>query len=544
MTDVYDIVVIGGGIVGLATAYKLLLVHPRLSLLVVEKERTLAAHQSSHNSGVLHAGLYYAPGSLKARLCREGKQELERFAEERGIPFERCGKIVVALDESELPRLAELARRGFANGVEGLAEIGPERIREIEPHAAGIRALYSPATGIIDFARVAEAYGGEIRARGGEIALGFRVTSLRMRGGVWHVGSPPAEVRARHVIACAGLHADRIAALARSGATREGTHAADAPRGADVREDARAAAACHAADVGKGAHAAADASEGADARRGADASEGARAGEEVACDRAMRADAGGPARGESTNAGEGASDVEETVHDARTCETANTDATTREARARGTASDGDKSADGARSVSASLSHTPRTIHLVPFRGDYYSLVPSARTLVRGLIYPVPDPAFPFLGIHFTRRIDGAVWVGPSAVLAFAREGYSRRSVSLRDLAETLSSAGFRRLAWRYRRTGLAEMWRGYSKAAFFRAAQRYVPELRVEHLAGHHAGVRAQALDPSGALADDFILEGGPRILHVRNAPSPAATASLAIGRVLAEEAVRRFGLR
>jgi L-2-hydroxyglutarate oxidase len=397
-----DVAVVGGGIVGLATAYRLLGAHPGLRIAIVDKEAELATHQSGHNSGVLHAGLYYAPGSLKATLCREGKLELERFAETHDIPIERCGKLVVALDEGELPRFEALRERAVANGVPGLEEIGPERIAEIEPHAAGIRGLWSPSTGIIDFRRVALAIADEIRAAGAEIHLGRRVTGIREGSGEVVLETTTGPLVARHVIVCAGLQADRLAAMA---------DVADAPR------------------------------------------------------------------------------------------------------------------------------------IVPFRGDYYTLSEGARHLVRGLLYPVPDPRFPFLGVHFTKRIDGEVWAGPNAVLAFAREGYRRRDVNPRDLAGTLAFPGFRRLAGRYLRMGLSELWRDWWKPAFVRELQRYVPEIRSDQLTFGPSGVRAQALTRDGSLVDDFSLGGSGRILHVQNAPSPAATSSLAIGRTLAATAAERFGL-
>ena len=401
MTDRPSVIVIGGGIVGLATAYRLLELRPDLRVTVVEKEAELATHQTGHNSGVLHAGLYYAPGSLKARLCHEGKAELEAFAEAHDIPFERCGKLVVALDDGELPRLAALHERALANGVPGLEEVGPERLREIEPHAAGIRGLWSPSTGVIDFRRVALAIAGEIRARGAETVTSWPVSAIDARPADVVVRGPGGEERvASLVVACAGLQADRLARM---------TGEDDDPR------------------------------------------------------------------------------------------------------------------------------------IVPFRGDYYTLDAAAAGLVRGLIYPVPDPRFPFLGVHFTRRIDGSVWAGPNAVLAFAREGYRQRDLSPRDLASTLTYRGFQRLAARYMRTGVAEMWRDWWKPAFVRELQRYVPEIRPEQLRFGPSGVRAQALARDGTLADDFHLGGSGRVLHVRNAPSPAATSSLAIGRVLATTALERL---
>ena len=295
MTERFDLAIVGGGIVGLATACRLLEQRPGLRLAILEKEPALAEHQSGRNSGVIHAGLYYAPGSLKARLCREGKDALERFCEEHAIPFERCGKLVVAVDETELPRLAELKARGEANGLRGLEEVGPERIREIEPHAAGIRALHVAETGIVDFRQVALAYADEVRALSGEILLDHRVTAIDRYGAGLAIETTQGPVLGRNLITCAGLQSDRI---------------------------------------------------------------------------------------------------------------------------------------------ARMSGAPETMRVIPFRGDYCALRPHARRLVRGLLYPVPDPAFPFLGVHFTRRIDGEVWAGPNAVLAFARERYGRLDLSPRDLAAT------------------------------------------------------------------------------------------------------------
>jgi L-2-hydroxyglutarate oxidase LhgO len=388
--------------VGLATAYQLLLRKPGLTLAVVEKERELASHQTGHNSGVIHAGLYYAPGSRKARLCREGRAALEEFASEHGIPYKRCGKLVVALDASELPRLIEIRERALANGVSGIEEIGPDRMREIEPHAAGIRALWAPTTGVIDFRRVAQGYAGEIRSRGGAILTGRRVSGIETKGAEQVLHTDGGDVVCLDLISCAGLHADRVAAM------------------------------------------------------------GGAAGQE---------------------------------------------------------------------------------RIIPFRGDYYTLTPEARRFVRGLIYPVPDPRFPFLGIHFTRTIEGEVLAGPNAVLAFAREGYRRRDVSPRDLVEALAFPGFRRLARTYWKTGLAEMFRDWSKKAFTAGLKRYVPEIASKDLVFGPSGVRAQALNLDGTLVDDFSIGEGPHALHVVNAPSPAATASLAIGREITDLAIARFAL-
>jgi L-2-hydroxyglutarate oxidase LhgO len=399
-----DVVVIGGGIVGLATALRLLQQRPHLDLVILEKEGSLAAHQTGHNSGVVHAGLYYRPGSLKASLCREGKQALEDYCAEHGVPIERVGKLVVATREAELPALSELRRRAEANAVPGLEEVGPERIRAIEPHAAGLRALWSPATGIVDFLAVARAFAADLEARAGRIETGREVTAVGRRAGELIIGTTRGDLVARRIIAAAGLQADRVAAMT-----------------ADRDED-----------------------------------------------------------------------------------------------------------------------RPR---IVPFRGDYYTLTPEARHLVRGLIYPVPDPRFPFLGVHLTRRMDGEVLAGPNAVLATAREGYRRRDLSWRDVAETVSFPGFVRMARQHWRMGAAEMWRDWSKRAFLADLRRFVPDLRARHLVFGPSGVRAQALLRDGTLADDFLLGGSDRVLHVYNAPSPAATSSLAIGRVLAAEAIERFDL-
>ena len=404
VADRVDVAIIGAGIVGLATAIRLLEARPNLRLVVLEGEGRVAAHQSGHNSGVVHAGLYYEPGSQKALLCREGKALLERYCEEHDIPIAFPGKLVVALDVAELPRLAELRARSEANGVEGLEEVGPERIREIEPHVAGIRALWSPRTGITDFARVTRTYAQDVIACGGVIELSRAVTAIERRPDGLVLATSRGPVQASNVIACAGLWADRVAAMT-GDATR------DSPR------------------------------------------------------------------------------------------------------------------------------------IVPFRGDYYTLDADAAALVRGLVYPVPDPRFPFLGVHLTRRIDGEVWAGPNAVLAFKRAGYRRRDVSPRDVGEALANPGLRRLARRFWRMGLSEMWRDASRGAFAREVQRFLPSVRPDQLRFGPSGVRAQALGRDGSLVDDFDLAGSGRLIHVRNAPSPAATSSLAIGGRLATLALEQFGL-
>ena len=403
MGVLYDVVVVGAGIVGLASGRELLHRHPALRLAVIEKERAVGRHQTGHNSGVIHSGIYYPAGSLKARLCVSGARELYSYCEERGIPTERCGKVIVATEESELGRLRALYERGVANGVEGLELVGPERLRELEPHCVGLQALWSPNTGIVDFRLVAEHYALDVRNAGGEVHTGRELTGLRRLPDRVVLETPSGELEARRVLTCAGLQADRVAAL--SGGARE----------------------------------------------------------------------------------------------------------------------------------------PR---VVPFRGDYWQLRPEARHLCRNLIYPVPDPAFPFLGVHATRRIgSGEVWLGPNAVLAFAREGYRRRDLRAGDLVDALGNPAFWRLASRYWRTGSIEMWRDYSKRAFCASVQRYIPEVTLSDMVPGPSGVRAQALDAEGRLVDDFVVDvQGDRVLHVRNAPSPAATSSLAIGRLVAEEAVRAFG--
>lgn len=390
----FDIAIVGAGIVGLATARELLTRRPGLRVGVLDKEPAIAQHQTGHNSGVIHAGVYYAPGSLKARACVAGKAKLIRFCEEHRIPYELCGKVIVATEESELPRLHELYKRGQANGVPGLELIGPRRLRELEPHVEGIQALYSPTTGIVDFGRVAHAYADEVQARGGTILAGHEVTAITQRDGLRQLVTPVGTIEARVVITCAGVYADRVARL---------TGAPESPK------------------------------------------------------------------------------------------------------------------------------------IVPFRGDYYVLRPERAGMVRSLIYPVPDPRFPFLGVHFTRRIDGSVWLGPNAVLAFSREGYRFRDVNFRDLKETLSFPGFRKLARRYWRTGGAEMYRDLSKRSFLKELQRYMPDLRPDDLLPGPSGVRAQALAPDGSLVDDFVVDRQVGALHVRNAPSPAATSSLAIAELIAD---------
>ena len=402
MPERTDVAIIGGGILGLAIAREVLARRPGLGVTVLEREDELATHQTGRNSGVLHAGLYYQPGSLKARYCREGKAALETYAAEKGIPYERCGKLVVAMDASELPALEKLRERAEANQVPGLEVVGPERIAEIEPHVRAVKGLWSPGTGIIDYRQVALAYADDVRAGGGTIHTGHEVTRVDPTVDGLVLTTKSGSLQARAVIGCAGLWADQVAAMT-------------------------------------------------------------------------------PGAG--------------------------------------------------------------TERIIPFRGDYYTLTPDAAALVKGLIYPVPDPRFPFLGVHFTRRIGGEVWAGPNAVLAFARTGYRRSDVSVPDLARTLTSRGFLRLAMKFWRTGAAEMWRDWSKAAFLAELQRFIPELRADQLVFGPSGIRAQAVDLDGKLVDDFRFRGGDRVMHVVNAPSPAATSSLAIAADVGARALERFGL-
>ncbi len=393
-----DIAIVGGGIVGLATALALSERVPRLRLAVLEKESRLAAHQSSHNSGVIHAGIYYTPGSYKACLCVEGVKLMLTFCDMYGIQYERCGKVIVATSPEELPRLAQLYKRGVANGVAGLERIGPERVREIEPHANALAAIYSPATGIIDFGKVSMTMASVLRGRETAILTGARVGRIVSANGGVVLETASGTVCARALINCAGLYADRVARLM------------------GVRTDVR---------------------------------------------------------------------------------------------------------------------------IIPFRGEYYNLVPDRRHLVRGLIYPAPDPAFPFLGVHFTRTIHGGVEAGPNAVLAFAREGYTYRHIRLGEVAGMVAYPGLWRMAARYWRMGLYEVYRSLSRSAFVRALQRLVPEISPADLEPGGAGVRAQAVEKDGTLVDDFRIVETPKAIHVLNAPSPAATASLAIGRHIADLAVR-----
>ncbi len=402
MPERCDVAIVGAGILGLAVARELQVRHPDVSVCVLERERQIAMHQSGHNSGVIHAGVYYTPGSLKAKLCVEGARELYEYCDRREIPSVRCGKVIVATDPAELPRLDELERRGRANGVTGLCRLDAAGIRELEPHAHGIAGLHSPGTGIVDFSAVARAYAEDVRAAGGTVSTGCEVLGVATAPRALRLTHSRGTTEARHAIFCAGAWADRLA-------------------------------------VGAGA----------------------------------RAD-------------------------------------------------------------------PR---IVPFRGAYLRLRPARRDLVRSLIYPVPDPSLPFLGVHLTRSLGGDVLIGPTALLAGARDAYRLTTVRPGDLRDTLAWPGTWRLLARSWKPGVSELLHATLRSAFVRAAARYVPELRRRDVEPSFAGVRAQALARDGRLLDDFAFSATERALHVRNAPSPAATSSLAIARHVAEEAARTFAL-
>jgi L-2-hydroxyglutarate oxidase len=396
MASRFDVAVIGGGIVGVATAMAIVETGA-CSLVVLEAEDELAAHQSGHNSGVIHSGLYYKPDSLKAQMCREGREALYDFCLREGVPHRRCGKLVVATRPHELPALNALEQRGRANGLTGMRRIDSRTLRDVEPEVAGLAGLWIEETGVVDFAQVTRAYGRRVGASGGEVWLGARVTALRRETGLTLIETTRGDVRAKRVVNCAGLHADRV---------------------------------------------------------------------------------------------------------------------------------------------ARMSGVDPGIRIIPFRGEYYDLAPEGRHVVKNLIYPVPDPTLPFLGVHLTRTIDDRVEAGPNAVLAWKREGYRPWSVSPRDVADTLVFPGFWRMARRHWRSGLAEWWRSLNTRQFIRDVQRLVPAIRTRDVIRGRSGVRAQAVDRAGRLVDDFCILQRDRVIHVLNAPSPAATASLAIGRRLAERAL------
>jgi L-2-hydroxyglutarate oxidase LhgO len=401
VTQSADLAIIGGGIVGLATALALTEANPRLRLIMLEKEAKIALHQTGHNSGVIHSGIYYKPGSLKARTCVDGARRMKQFCDTHGIKWEACGKVIVATDERELPRLSTIYERGQANGLSGLKMLTAEEVREYEPNCRAVRAIHVPETGIVDYVQVAGKMADLIQQRGGRILTGAGVTAIRRRGSGLTLETAQGAVEARYLVNCGGLHSDRAAAL--------------------------------------------------------------------------------------------------------------------------------------------MGVTPE-VRIIPFRGEYYMLRAERRSLVRGLIYPVPDPEFPFLGVHFTRTIHGDVEAGPNAVLAFAREGYSLGTVRPGEFLGTLGYSGFWHMARKYWRVGAYEMYRSASKAAFVRSLQKLVPQIASGDLERGGAGVRAQAVAPDGSLVDDFKISVTPGAVHVVNAPSPAATASLAIGRHVAALAAETFG--
>lgn len=400
-TKRYDVAIIGGGILGTATAMALTR-QRRVSLVVLEAEAQLAAHQTGHNSGVIHSGLYYKPGSLKAVNCTTGRELMYRFCAEHGIAHERCGKLVVATDPRELPALDELERRGRANGLHGMRRLRAEELREYEPHVAGIAGLHVPDTGIVDYPHVTRTFAQLARQEDADIRTGSRVLGVRRMPDALVVETSRGTVECRSLVNCAGLQSDRVARLC----------------GVDPK-----------------------------------------------------------------------------------------------------------------------------LRIIPFRGEYYELAPSSHSLVRNLIYPVPDPSFPFLGVHFTRMIHGGVEAGPNAVLAWKREGYSHADVSAGDMAELLRFPGFWRMAGRFWKTGMSEMHRSFSKRAFVDALRKLIPSLRMDDVTRSGAGVRAQAVEPDGLLVDDFRIVEAERMVHVLNAPSPGATASISIGQAIADLAARSFHL-
>lgn len=391
-TAPFDYAVVGGGIVGLSTALALAERRPRARILVLEKESAWARHQTGNNSGVIHSGIYYKPGSHKARFARAGSRSMVEFCREQGIPHEVCGKVIVATEDSELPALRALYQRGLDNGLD-VRMITPEELREIEPHARCVAAVRVPSTGIVSYSQVCQRIVQLATERGATLQLSTRVTGFVEDGPDKVIQTAQAEYRTRFLVNCGGLHSDRL---------------------------------------------------------------------------------------------------------------------------------------------ARMDHTETRARIVPFRGEYFELAPEKRHLCRTLIYPVPNPAFPFLGVHFTRMIDGSVHCGPNAVLAFEREGYRKLDFSLRDFSEVMCFPGFWKLAWKYHRDGMDEIWRSLSKAAFVRSLQRLIPEVREEDCVPSHAGVRAQALMHDGSLVDDFLIIPGRNSMHVCNAPSPAATASLEIGAAIA----------
>jgi (S)-2-hydroxyglutarate dehydrogenase len=398
---VYDVVIIGGGIVGLATGLKIKNARPELKIAVLEKEDQLAKHQTGNNSGVIHSGLYYKPGSLKSTNCINGYHALIQFCEEEKIPFEITGKVVVATREEQKPLLKTLLDRGLQNGLGGTRSITLEELKEYEPHCAGVAAIHVPQTGIVDYFQVALAYGRKIIQKGGEIFLNHKVLAINHKDGINYIETSSKTFESKLVINCAGLYSDKVARMNDS-----------------------------------------------------------------------------------------------TIDD---------------------------------------------VKIIPFRGEYYKLKKEKEFLVKNLIYPVPDPNFPFLGVHFTRMMKGGVEAGPNAVLAFQREGYKKSQINLGELAETLAWPGFQKVAGKYWKTGFGELYRSFSKAAFTKALQELIPEIQESDLEDGGAGVRAQACDRTGGLLDDFAIRESQYAINVLNAPSPAATSSLSIGETVANMALKRF---
>lgn len=398
---IYDIVIVGGGIVGLATGLKIQKSNPALKIAILEKEDQLAKHQTGNNSGVIHSGLYYKPGSLKATNCINGYHELIQFCEEEKIPFEITGKVVVATRQEQIPLLNTLQERGLQNGLTGTRSITIEELKEYEPHCAGVAAIHVPQTGIVDYYNVALAYGRKIVQGGGEIFLNHKVLSINHKESINYIETSKGEFKSKLVINCAGLYSDKVA---------------------QMNED-----------------------------------------------------------------------------------------------------------------------SPIDVKIIPFRGEYYKLKADKEYLVKNLIYPVPDPNFPFLGVHYTRMMKGGVEAGPNAVLAFKREGYKKSQINLSELAESLAWPGFQKVAAKYWQTGFGEMYRSFSKAAFTKALQELIPEIQSSDLVDGGAGVRAQACDRTGGLLDDFAIRESKYAINVLNAPSPAATSSLSIGGTVAELALKRF---
>ena len=398
---IYDIAIIGGGIVGLATALKIQKARPDLKIALLEKEDQLAKHQTGNNSGVIHSGLYYKPGSLKATNCIGGYHELIQFCEEEKIPFEITGKVVVATREEQKPLLNNLYERGIQNGLEGTRYITMEELKEFEPHCSGVAALHVPQTGIVDYFKVALAYGRKIIQNGGEIFLNHKVLGIKQQGDFNYIDTSKKTIQSKLVINCAGLYSDKVAQMSEQ--------------------------------------------------------------------------------------------------------------------------------------------EPIDVKIIPFRGEYFKLKNDREFLVKNLIYPVPDPNFPFLGVHFTRMMKGGVEAGPNAVLAFRREGYKKSQINLKELTESLAWPGFQKVAAKYWQTGFGEMYRSFSKAAFTKALQELIPEIQESDLVEGGAGVRAQACDRTGGLLDDFSIRESAHAINVLNAPSPAATSSLAIGGTVAKLALKRF---